>query len=280
MGVDAFLFDVPEWLVALALLAAMLVAIAYGRRYGERDRARFGEKNDEGWSLSGAVLGLLALLLAFTYSVVSSHFDLRKQLVVKEANAIGTAWLRTDFAPEPSRKEMRELMRDYVDVRCRFSAAGRDPTTHAALLERSDRLQESIWSATVRSVAGRPATLTDSLLIDAVNAVLDVHAERLRAHRDHVPSVVVALLISVALVSVGLVGYAAGRKGEQRHWLRTLVPLLLVSVIVLIVDLDRPREGFIQVSQQPLLDLQAALRASPASSLPAGPARPADPAGK
>jgi hypothetical protein len=271
MEMDAFMFDVPEWLVALGLLAAMLGAIALGRRYGEHDRARFGEKNDEGWSLSGAALGLLALLLAFTYSVVSAHFDNRKQLVVKESNAIGTAWLRTDFAPEASRRELRELLRDYVDLRCNFSHAGRDPKEHAALLEKSDRLQEAIWSATIRSVAGRPSTPVDALLIDAVNAMIDVHSERLRAHRDHVPSIVIGLLISVALASVGLVGYAAGRKGEQRHWMRTLIPLLLVAVIVLIIDLDRPREGFILVSQQPLLDLQVAIHASPAPSLPAAP---------
>jgi len=275
MEMDAFMFDVPEWLVGFGLLAAMLGALALGRRHGEYDRACFGDKNDEGWSLSGAALGLLALLLAFTYSVVSAHFDNRKQLVVKESNAIGTAWLRTDFAPEASRRELRELMRDYVDLRCNFSYAGRDAKTHAALLEKSDRLQEAIWSATVRSVAGRTATLTDSLLIDAVNAVIDVHSERLRAHRDHVPSIVIWLLITVALASVGLVGYAAGRKGERRHWLRSLIPLLLVAVIVLIIDLDRPREGFIQVSQQPLLDLQAAIHAPPAPSLPAGSAAPA-----
>ena len=262
MEVDAFLFDVPEWLVALVLLAAMVGVLALGRRYGERDRAQLGDRNEEGFNLSGAMLGLLALLLAFNYSVVSGHFDLRKQLVVKEANAIGTAWLRTDFAPEPPRRELRDLLREYTDLRCRFSTSGRDPQQLAALLERSDRLQERLWKATVRSVEGRPSVLIDALLVDAVNAVIDVHAERLRAHRDHVPSVVIVLLIAVALASVALVGYAAGRKGEQRHWLRLLVPLLEVAVIVLIIDLDRPREGFITVSQQPLLDLQAALHAA------------------
>jgi len=275
VGSDGFLFTVPWWVIGIGLLAAMLAAIGIGRRYGVRDLARLGERNEEAFNLSGAALGLLALLLAFTYSLASGHYDLRKTLVLKEANAIGTAWLRADFAPEPQRSELRGLLRDYVDLRVDFSTTGRDPARHAELLAESDRLHARIWGATVRAFSGRATTPIDALAVDAVNAVIDVHGERLRAHRDHVPAVVIALLIAVALAAMGLLGYAAGRKGERRQWLRTLLPLLITAVILVILDLDRPREGFILVSQQPLLDLQAAIHASPAPSLPAGSAVPA-----
>lgn len=272
VGSEGFLFSVPEWAIGIALLVAMLAAIEVGRRYGAHDLRALGEANEEAFNVSGAALGLLALLLAFTYSVASTHFDLRKQLVLKEANELGTAYLRTDFAPEPQRRELRDLLREYADLRVEFSASGLDAARHAEMLADTDRLHARIWSAAVRSVEGRAPTPADALLISSLNDVIDVHAERLRAHRDHVPDVVIELLVLVALAAIGLLGYAAGRKGDRRHWLRALLPLLVVAVMLLIIDLDRPREGLIQVSQQPLLDVQASLHAAPAppSAHPSG----------
>jgi hypothetical protein len=275
LGSEGFLFNVPEWVIGLALLVAMLVSLQIGRRYGEHDRRTLGEINEEAFNLSGAALGLLALLLAFTYSVASTHFDLRKSLVLKEANAIGTAWLRSDFAPEAQRRELRDLLREYVDLRVNFSASGLDATRHAAMLADTDRLQARLWNTTVRAFEGRATTQVEALAVAAMNDVFDAHAERLRAHRDHVPDVVIELLIVVALAAVGLLGSGAGRNGEPRHWLRALLPLLIVAVILLIIDLDRPREGLVQVSQAPLLDLQAMVHAAPAPA-PA----PANPSGK
>ena len=257
------LFLWPEWSIAIALVAVLLGVVELARRYGRRDHDRFGAVEEDSASLSGASLGLLALLLAFTYSVASNHYDLRKQLVLKEANEIGTAFLRTDLSPAPQRAELRGLLRSYADVRVEFSASGLDAERHAAVLRDSERLQTAMWSAAVRSVEGRTPTPLDALLFQALNGVIDVHAERLRAQRDHVPEVVIFLLMAVAVASVAMLGYAAGRKGDRRQWLRAMLPVLIVLVITLIIDLDRPRSGLILVSQQPLIDLQASLHAPP-----------------
>lgn len=262
MREEDLLYRVPEWAIAVGLLALLLAAIELGRRYGQRDHDRFGTPEEDSASLSGASLGLLALLLAFTYSVASNHFDLRKQLLLKESNEIGTAYLRTDFSPQPQRGELQELLRAYTDLRVGFSDSGLDPARYAEMLRESDRLHAEIWSSAQRSLAGRTPTPVDALLFNSLNGVIDVHAERLRAQRDHVPEAVLFLLIVVAVASVGMLGYAAGRKGDRRQWLRALLPVMIVAVITLIIDLDRPRSGFIHVSQQPLLDLQASLRAA------------------
>jgi hypothetical protein len=263
MREDEILFQLPEWSIALALVVVLLGVVELARRYGRRDRDRFGASEEDTSSLSGASLGLLALLLAFTYSVASSHYDLRKQLVLKEANGIGTAFLRTDLSPAPQRAELRELLRTYADLRVGFSDSGLDSMRSAEMLRETDRQHAAIWSAAERTVEGRAPTPVDALLFQSLNEVIDVHAERLRAQRDHVPEVVLFLLIAVAIASVAMLGYSAGRKGERRQWLRALLPVLIVGVITLIMDLDRPRSGLIRVSQQPLLDLQASLHASP-----------------
>jgi hypothetical protein len=262
MREDEILFRLPEWSIAVALAVVLLVVVELARRYGRRDFDRFGAAEEDSASLSGASLGLLALLLAFTYSVASDHFDLRKQLVLKEANAIGTAFLRTDFTPDPQRTELQALLRSYTDARVGFSDAGLDAARHVAMLRETDRLQAAIWSAALRTVRERTSTPLDALLFEALNDVIDVHSERLRAQRDHVPEIVILLLIAAAIASVGMLGYAAGRKGDRQQWFRAILPVLIVGVITLIIDLDRPRSGFILVSQQPLLDLQASLHAA------------------
>jgi hypothetical protein len=267
---DEILFQMPEWSLAIALVAVLLAVVELARRYGRRDHDRFGATEEDTASLSGASLGLLALLLAFTYSVASNHYDLRKQLVLKEANEIGTAFLRADLSPAPQRAELRELLRSYADLRVGFSDSGLDPVRHAAMLRETDRLHAAIWSAAKRSVEGRAPTPVDALLLQSLNGVIDVHSERLRAQRDHVPEVVILLLIAVAIASVAMLGYAAGRKGDRRQWLRALLPVLIVGVITLIIDLDRPRSGLIRVSQQSLLDLQASLHAAAAPQAPNG----------
>jgi hypothetical protein len=251
MREEDILYRLPEWTIAVTLVALLLAAAELGRRYGQRDHDRFGTAEEDSASLSGASLGLLALLLAFTYSVSSSHYDLRKQLLLKESNAIGTAFLRADFLPQPQRGELQEHLRAYTDLRVGFSDSGLDPAKYAEMLGESDRLHAQIWSAAKRGVAGRTPTPLDALLFDALNGVIDVHAERLRAQRDHVPEAVLFLLSLVAVVSVAMLGYAGGRKGDRRQWLRALLPLLVVTVITLIIDLDRPRSGFVRVSQQP-----------------------------
>jgi hypothetical protein len=260
---DEILFRLPEWSIAIALLVVLLAVVALARRYGRHDHDRFGATEDDAASVSGASLGLLALLLAFTYSVASSHYDLRKQLVLKEANAIGTAFLRADLSPAPQRAELRELLRSYADLRVGFSESGLDPMRRAEMLRESDRLHTAIWAVAERSIEGRAPTPLDAILFQSLIVVIDVHAERLRADRDHVPEIVIFLLIAVAIASVTMLGYAAGRKGDRRQWLRALLPVLIVGVITLILDLDRPCRGLIRVSQQPLLDLRESLRASP-----------------
>lgn len=267
---DGILFRLPEWAVALALVAGMLATVELAWRYGQHDRDRFGATEEDNASLSGASLGLLALLLAFTYSVASNHYDLRKQLLLKEANEIGTAFLRADLSPAPQRTELRELLRSYADLRVGFSDSALEPVRHAAMLRETNRLHAAIWSAAERSVEGRAPTPLDALLFQSLNGVIDVHSERLRAQRDHVPEVVILLLIAVALASVAMLGYAAGRKGERRKWLRALLPVLIVCVITLIIDLDRPRRGLIRVSQQPLLDLQTSLHVAAPTPVPGG----------
>ena len=177
---EEILYRLPLWSIAVGLAVLLLAAVGVARRYGQWDHDQFLTDEEDAASLSGASLGLLALLLAFIYSVATDHFDLRKQLVLKEANAIGTAHLRAGFAPEPQRTEIQGLLRTYTDLRIDFSEFTFDPRETA-------RLHEEIWSAARRAIVGHEPTTIDALLVQALNDVIDVHSERLRAQRDHVP---------------------------------------------------------------------------------------------
>jgi uncharacterized membrane protein len=269
VGQDELIFWVPLWSIALVLFVAMVATVEITMWFGGRVRAREGEEKQESSTVPSAVLGLLALLLAFTYALAANHYDIRKELVLRESNAIGTAWLRTDFAPAPARDELRDVLRRYADLRVEFSAAGTDLDRHTGMLSESDRVLARMWSAVTRAMEGRTPTPIDALIVASVNDVIDAHAARLRAMRDHVPELVIFLLMAVALIAVGIVGYASGRAGKRNHLTQLVLPALLVAVISVTLDLDRPRRGMITVSQQSLIDLQQSLKAT-APPNPAG----------
>jgi hypothetical protein len=71
-----------------------------------------------------------------------------------------------------------------------------------------------------------------------------------------IPTVIWVMLY--ALVAIGMigVGYQTGIAGSKRTWATLILALSFSLVIVLIAELDRPQSGLVQVTQQPLEDLQ------------------------
>jgi hypothetical protein len=263
----AFLDRVPLAIIFVGLFLAMVATWVVGRYLGVAARERTDDDSRSHASgLLGAMLGLLALLLGFTFSMAAQRFEASRDLVAREASAIDTAYRRADIAAEPERRALREALRRYLDTRLAFYEAQIDLGRRAVIEEQSARLEAEMWRCAMTTAAAR-STPTTALLVEAVDQVFDVHTMRVHAAVNYVPTTIVWLLMIMAAASTGLTGYVAGF-GNRRHAPATAIVLLLISlVIVEIVDLNRPMRGLIRGGQDSLLDLQKSLRAPVTATL-------------
>lgn len=246
--------NAPLALVALGLAAALfgavLLVIESGRRIGARAMARDPVGARAGAVVNGAVFGLLGLLVAFTFSGAASRFDTRRQLVVEETNAIGTAYLRLDVLPATAQPALRARFREYLDSRLAAYRAMPDLTAFRAELARTARLQEEIWGRAVaacREPGVAPSCAT--LVLPALNAMIDIVTTRTIAAQTHQPAVIFGMLFALVLVSALLVGYGMGG-APSRNWVHMIAFGLAVAVVVyVILDLEFPRLGLIRLDQ-------------------------------
>ncbi len=243
----------PLWGLFLTILVLVLAAIEGGYRLGSyRHRQSGREKEAPVGAMVGATLGLLAFMLAFTFGMAASRFDTRKQLVLDEANAIGTTYLRTAMLPE-RRDEMRALLRSYVDARLEAVRSGRV----AEEILRSEDIQDQLWSAATAVGLQHPDSIVVGLFVQSLNEVIDLHAKRVTAGlRNRIPGAIWVALLTIATLSLAAMGYHSGLVGTIRSLALIVVAIAFSAVIALIADLDRPQEGTLTVSQQALIDVR------------------------
>jgi len=248
---------VPAVFVLFALIA--LAAYEIGFRFGLWQQTRTpDEKEGPTGLIVGSILALLAFMLAVTMGMASDRFDTRRQLVLNEANAIGTTYLRAGYLPEPAATNARTLLREYVPLRINTA----DQTQWAAKYARSMEIQNDLWADAETLAKATPDSDVLGLYIESLNQMIDLHETRVTAILyARVPETVVLLLFAGAVLTLGMVGYNAGLTRRRSLLSAAVLIVVLGAVITLVVDLDRPREGFLQVSQQPLLDLQAQIGA-------------------
>ncbi|MHB1271534.1 MAG: bestrophin-like domain [Rhodanobacter sp.] len=233
---------INPWLYAAGLLLGLLMCVQLGFMLGKR------QGGDDGASvLSGAVFGLLGLLLAFSFSGAAGRFAHRHELITQETNAIGTTYLRLDLLPAARQAPLRAAMRGYVQARLDTYRARTGSAAAAAAYARSVSLQQQIWeqATTAAQESGNTATL--SLVGSALNEMFDITTTRLAAARDHPPVVIDVMLFVLALMSALLAGY--GMAGSERvPWFQVAVFAVALAVTVFVIrDLEYPRLGFIRV---------------------------------
>ncbi len=249
MNAGDFLYAQNEALVTAGIFLALLIATEAGFRRGYRQRTARGDGPAQVSNLQTATVGLLALLLAFTFAMAESRFETRRSLVVDESNAIGTAYLRSQMLPDPFKTQIEASLRLYVDARLEYGRAGIEEASIIEANRKSDLLQGQLWSQAIAAVDKNPAPVPTGLFVSSLNEVFDVRARRDAARQNHVPEIVLWLLFCVAVGTMELVGYGCGL-GGPRNFVRTATISALISLVILvIVDLDRPRRGIIEVSQ-------------------------------
>ena len=201
---------------------------------------------------------LVRRLLAFTFNMVSERYNARKVLVREEANSIGTTYLRAGYLPEPASAELRELIREYVPLRI----ATDDDELLQAHIDRSVEVQAEMW-ALAEDVAREEGNDVNALFIESLNDTIDLHTKRLTAGiYGRVPATILWLLIIGSALSLGLVGYSAGLAGKRRPVIASVLVLSMGTVLALVIDLDRPVDGFITTNQAPLIQLQESIEES------------------
>jgi len=250
------------WIGGL-LLAFMSVASIAGyalRKRRERSGIPQESESQQGYVVS-AVLGLLALLMGFTFSLAIDRFDTRRVLVLQDANAIGTAYLRAQLLPEPHRSRLTGLLLEFTETKIALAKA--QPRDAGELLARDDRLLTDIWAADAAAFDAIKNLDFSSAFISSMNAMIDLDASRRSARRAHVPTLVFAVLLIYLIVTAGVLGYVlAGRGGRQIG--AVLLGLLTLS-LMLILDIDRPTIGGIREDQGPMERLLVSLRSQPPS---------------
>lgn len=251
---------VPLWaLFPLTCLLAWL-ALEGGYRWGRWRHVRATEEKETPvGAIVASILGLLAFLLAFTFGLAASRFDLRRQIVLEEANAIGTTYLRARLLPEPQQTEIVRLLREYVDVRIR----GIEEQKIAETVRRSEELQETLWSETVKASRNKDSnSVMTGQFIQSLNQMIDLHATRLQVGmRNRIPFSIWLVLFALSFVSMAGVGYQAGLSATRRSPAMAALVVAFAGVLFLIADLDRGHEGFLTVSQQAMVDLQKSMHA-------------------
>jgi hypothetical protein len=203
----------------------------------------------------GAVLTLLALLLGFTYSMSMDRFEARRQLVVEEANAIGTTYLRAKTMPEPRSSEIQELLRQYAALRVEIAGMADDaPEKIRGIDNRTKELHGLLWPHAAALARESPNPVI-SVFLQTLNEMIDLHTKRLAEFRNRVPFSIYLVLFVVSTITLWLVGYYFGWHRQRVRILTTMLALLVASVMWLILDLDQPVRGAIKASQQSLIEL-------------------------
>jgi Protein of unknown function (DUF4239) len=254
MQFHGLLDALPLWVLFIGTLLVALLSFEGGFWVGKRWRQRSEQEQEiVVRGLVGGMLGLEAFMLAFTFGAAASHFDARRQAVLDEANAIKTAYMRADLLPEPHRSEIRDLLREYVDVRVEAVQSRKIEQGVA----RSEELHRQLWLQAVASKEKTPSPAFAVQFIQSLNEIIALHTRRVIAGLEfRIPNVIWIVLYAITALAAASIGYHSGLTGRRRPLVAVAIILAFSAVIFLIEDLDRPLQGLLEVSQQALIDLR------------------------
>lgn len=259
------ILHVPLWAIFIFTILIVLVFVYTGYRiaiYLDRDDEESGSSS--GGPIVAASLGLFAFMLAFTFSIASSRFDTRKQLLLEEVNAIGTLYLRADFLGEPARGGVKDLILEYVALKASFADAAKfrnHPEKIDEIIGESGEILKLLWSESVTQGTDHPDTKLFALYVNTLNDVIDIHTERVIVGLQYqIPGLIWGALYFIAILSFGLMGYEIGSSRKGSLTVSVIAALTFATVIWIILDLDRATEGYITVNQQPMVELGDQLR--------------------
>ena len=233
---------IPIWAVFAGTIVVVLVAIEAGYLLGQAMHRRSDEEKESPVSaIAGAILGLTAFMLAFTFGIVSERYDARRALVREDAVALRTAWQRSDFLPDTDRAEAKTLLRQYVDLRVQYAEEGTlDPARVTRFLSETQRIQDRLWDMAVANARQDMNSDVAALYIESLNEVNGIHASRVAVGiQARVPGEIWLVLYCITILGMAGVGYQTGIAGSKRSLARPILALSFALVFALTVASSR-----------------------------------------
>lgn len=257
-------FTLSSWAIATLLVLAVVGPTVLGLFAGGRLRGRFDGVQESLGVLQAATLGIVGLLLAFGLTLAIERYETRRAVVVAEANAIGTTWLRAQTLDEPQRSRSLPLFPEYTDLAIRMSGEvpGSDAMDRTAAGE--EVLQRRLWSLAARALRDAPQDSAPRLYVDSLNGMIDQQGVRVAALNNRVPDTVLFLEVAAAAIALGLLAVYLAFLG--RGQVTVLFASLLVTILLFVTfDLDRPTRGLVTVPDTPYVSLRSAMDLPPAA---------------
>jgi len=243
----------PIWAIYVIIVLLIVFAVRSGIAYARWRSTHFLNENDSAINtLAGATLGLLAFILAFTFSLGTSRFEARKHFLLEEVNSIETSWLRSGLVAEPYNEELQKALVDYVEIRIWLID---NPEKVKQVIKKSQVLQNKIWGLiTELTKKDLGNDRINALLIDAVNNMFDNQTRRVTIGSDRIPNLIWIALFTLIFIAMFEVGYLLG-KTEKSNWVLVFaLSMAFATIVVLIVDLDSST-GHITINNQSLYDM-------------------------
>ena len=253
---QSFIYRTDAWLLVLVLMVLMFGCIYVGRKVGLRMHSHEEANDPVTGTIISAMFGLLAFLLAFTFSMSGNRYDTRRENIVEEANAIGTAILLADLYPDEQRKAFREDFKQYLEARIQYFDSG---LTNQPNGEQPVDYGTRLWNRAAQLSPKIELLVASQQMIPALNVMLDASTTRMIGELSRVPDSIVWMLFIFSLASAFYLGYSSSGKVSMDWFVAAGFCVLTTMVIYITLDLDRPRRGFIQLStsQQAMLELRA-----------------------
>lgn len=258
---DRFLFDWNPWLLPVGLLMLLGSTVELTYRFWRFPTTSISE--DAWGATQTGIVTLVAFIIGFSFAQASARFDSRRELVVREANAIGTTWLRADNLQPGLSTEFRRTLTDYTATRLAAYGRPADRAEYATALNRSNQYQARLWSISRSALHERPQDLGASLLMQSLNEAIDVSDEQLQALTHHVPSATIGLTILLSWIGAFSLGLRFARNKSRPVLMSALTIVAYTLILTMIVDYDRPQSGFITVSLAPLATQLQSMQAAP-----------------
>jgi hypothetical protein len=229
--------------LSVAIFVGLIVCLEAGYRLAARRVKTIANAFEGFGAIEGAVFGTFGLLLSLTFFGAASRLDARRQLIVTEANAIASAYLRVDLLPNTEQPEVRRLFREYLDERIRISESS-DEGTGLAEMPKVTKLQQAIWAHAISATKeGTPGT---PLLLPALNQMNEIASAKAIAVQTHLPTLVFYFLVTAAMLSGLVAGFGMAR--GHRNWVSVLTYAVLITLTMYVMlDMEYPRAGLIRI---------------------------------
>lgn len=252
------MYDINSILLATILFIVILLFYELGFRIGKyKQRESDKEIKKQTSAIQAGILGLLALLLGFSFNMSLQRFEKRSHAIIKEANAIGTAKLRINLLPEPFDANAARLLNQYIDLRVLISGID---LTHVderrEYNKKTEIIQDNLWRVGYEAADIDTRTVATGYFIISLNGMFDARGERNAILDMHVPEAILLLLFIVFVLSGAMIGYSSGLSLKRAYLPTIILTLMIVLVVFITIDLDRPKRGIIKVKQDSLLELR------------------------